>query len=74
MYKKSSLLKNMIENLSKIDIDVNNIDLEMIKELREKLLNTSNERHSSYTIYSMVDVLIITILAVLSDCDECNVY
>lgn len=70
MCKKSSLLKNMSDDLSKIDIDVNTINLEMIKELREKLLNTSDERHSSYTIYSMVDVLIITILAVLSDCDE----
>ena len=70
MSKKSNLLKNMSEDLSKIDINVNDINLEMIKVLREKLLYTSDERHSSYTIYSMVDVLIITILAVLSDCDE----
>ena len=70
MSKKSNLLKNMSEDLSKINIDVNNINSNMLKELREKLLYTSDERHSSYTIYSMVDVLIITILAVLSDCDE----
>ena len=48
----------------------NNIYTKIIKGLREKLLYTSDERHFSYTIYSMVDELIITILAVLSYCDE----
>lgn len=70
MSRKSELLKNISEHLPKLDIEINDIDLKILKSLRTNLLETSDERHSSYTIYSMVDVLIITILAVLADCDE----
>lgn len=70
MSRKSELLKNISEKLPKLEIDIKELDLDLIKNLRTNLLDTSDERHSSYTVYSMVDVLIITILAVLSDCDE----
>lgn len=70
MSRKSELLKNISEKLPKLEIDVKAIDLDIIKNLKIKLLDTSDERHSSYTIYSMIDILIITILAILADCDE----
>ena len=70
MSRKSELLKNISEKLPKLEIDVMAIDLDIIKNLKIKLLDTSDERHSSYTIYSMIDILIITILAILADCDE----
>ena len=62
MSRKSELLKNISEHLPKLDIEINDIDLKILKSLRTNLLETSDERHSSYTIYSMVDVLIITFL------------
>ena len=67
MSRKSELLKNISEKLPKLEIDIKELDLDLIKNLRTNLLDTSDERHSSYTVYSMVDVLIITILAVLSE-------
>ena len=70
MSRKLELLKNISEKLPKLDIEISDIDLEVIKNLRTNLLETSDERHSSYNIYSMIDILIITILAVLADCDE----
>ena len=66
MSRKSELLKNISEKLPKLEIDIKRIDLDLIKNLRTNLLDTSIKKHSSYTIYSMVDVLIITILAILS--------
>ena len=70
MSRKSELLKNISEKLPELAIDIKELDLELIKTLRTNLFDTSDERHSSYTVYSMIDVLVITILAVLSDCDE----
>ena len=70
MSRKSELLKNISENLTKLEINIEDINLDLIKNSRTNLLDTSDERHSSYTIYSMVDILIITILGILSDCDE----
>ena len=66
MSRKSELLKNISEKLPKLEINIEDINLDLIKNLRTNLLDTSDERHSSYTIYSMVDVLIITILGILS--------
>ncbi len=70
MSKKSELLKSISEQLPKLNINIQEIDLGLLRDLRTNLLDISDERHSSYTIYSIVDVLIITILAVLADCDE----
>lgn len=73
MSKQSKLLKNIGNTLSELKNEVENvkeIDVKVLKEIRTDLLNTSDERHQSYTIHSMVDILIITILAILSDCDE----
>ena len=70
MSRKSDLLNNIGEKLSNININIENIDLNALVELKEDLLNTSDERHQSYTIHSMIDIFMITFFAVLSDCDE----
>lgn len=70
MSRKSDLLNNIGEKLSNININIENIDLNALVELKEELLNTSDERHQSYTIHSMIDIFMITFFAVLSDCDE----
>ena len=70
MSRKSDLLNNIGEKLSNININIENIDLNALVELKEDLLNTSDERHQSYTIHSMVDIFMITFFAILSDCDE----
>ena len=70
MSRKSDLLNNIGEKLSNININVENIDLSALVELKKDLLNTSDERHQSYTIHSMIDIFMITFFAVLSDCDE----
>ena len=67
MSRKSEILKNISEKLPKLEVNIEDVNLDLIKNLRKNLLNTSDERHSSYTIYSMVDILIITILGVLSE-------
>lgn len=68
--RKSDLLNNIGEKLSNININIENIDLNALIELKEELLNTSDERHQSYTIHSMIDIFMITFFAILSDCDE----
>lgn len=70
MSRKSDLLNNIGEKLSNININIENIDLNALVELKEELLNTSDERHQSYTIHSMIDIFMITFFAILSDCDE----
>ncbi len=70
MNKKSEVLNNISEKLSTLNIKIEDIDLSTLKKLRTDLLNTSDDRHQSYTIHSMIDVIMITFLAVLSDCDE----
>ena len=64
MSKKSELLKSISDQLSKLNINIQEVDLELLRDLRTNLLDISDEKHSSYTVYSIVDVLIITILAV----------
>ena len=70
MSRKSDLLNNIGEKLSNININIENIDLNALVELKEELLNTSDERHQSYTIHSMIDIFMITFFDILSDCDE----
>ena len=70
MSRKSDLLNNIGKKLSNININIENIDLNTLVELKEDLLNTSDERHQSYTIHSMIDIFMITFFAILSDCDE----
>ena len=70
MSRKSDLLNNIGEKLSNININIENIDLNALVELKEELLNTSDERHQSYTIHSTIDIFMITFFAILSDCDE----
>ena len=60
MSRKSDLLNNIGKKLSNININIENIDLNALVELKEDLLNTSDERHQSYTIHSMVDIFMIT--------------
>ena len=62
MSRKSDLLNNIGEKLSNININIENIDLNALVELKEELLNTSDERHQSYTIHSMIDIFMITFL------------
>lgn len=45
MSRKSELLKNISEHLPKLDIEINDIDLKILKSLRTNLLETSDERH-----------------------------
>ena len=70
MSRKSELLKNISEKLPKIKENIEVIDLTFLKNLKYCLLETSDERHQSYTKYSSIDILIITFLAILADCDE----
>lgn len=59
MSRKSDLLNNIGEKLSNININIENIDLNALIELKEELLNTSDERHQSYIIHSMIDIFIV---------------
>ena len=57
MSRKSELLKNISEKLPKLEIDIKELDLDLIKNLRTNLLDTSDERHSIYTVYSIVRII-----------------
>lgn len=70
MAKKSSILREISEQLGKIDINIDNIDEETIKEIYLSLYEVTDERHDSYTIHFMPDIIFIVIFSVLANCKE----
>ena len=70
MAKKSSILREISEQLGKIDINIDNIDEEVIKEIYLSLYEVTDERHDSYTIHFMPDIIFIVIFSVLANCKE----
>ena len=49
---------------------VNKINVEKIKELKLKTMNSKDERQKGKTTYKIWDIVVVTILAVLADCNE----
>lgn len=71
MARKAKKLRELTEILDgrRID-DIEQVDLNVLKELKEKVSGISDKRDEAYIRHSLGDVIIIVLLAVLTNADE----
>lgn len=74
MSRKSNLLKEIgtIVNDMHIDnaIDVENIDIEILKAINRNFMELEDERYGNYELHYVNEVVTIVFLGLLSNCDE----
>lgn len=70
MARKSSFLKKISEELSNIDIEIEEMDQAFLGSLSLSLSSIEDYRHDSYTVHILPEILLIVIVGILSNCEE----
>lgn len=70
MAKKSSVIKEISEQLNNLNIDIFEVDEEELKEIHLSLYDLTDERHDSYTVHFLPDIVFMVLFSVLANCKE----
>lgn len=73
MARKSRLLQEIGENIMKYQgevLNVENIDVEILKSINKEFMKLEDNRHGSYDIHFMNEIIMIVFLGLMANCDE----